>query len=55
MHSNNPLAAELESENDAARKHFVSCLFRHLLPLHFRFEAAPPRDNDEDFFKCSTR
>jgi hypothetical protein len=47
MHSNNPLAVELESENDAACENFLQP-FRH----SFRFEAvAFSRDNDKDFFK----
>ena len=46
MHSNNPLAVELESENDAACEN-LSPTFSS-----FRFEAAAfSRDNDKDFFK----
>jgi hypothetical protein len=47
MHSNNPLAVELESENDAACEN-LSPTFSSLI----RFEAAAfSRDNDKDFFK----
>jgi hypothetical protein len=37
MHSNNPLAVELESENDAACENFVSCPFRYSLPFALPF------------------
>jgi hypothetical protein len=47
MHSNNPLAVELESENDAACEIQIQS-FCHAFP----FEAAAfCRDNNEGFFK----
>jgi len=47
--SNNPLAVELERENDPAREIFLSG-FSDLLPLRRRLDV-----NGEDLFKCSTR
>ena len=47
MNSNNPLAAELESENDAACEKFASNLF----VTHFDLKRRPRLRNDKDFFK----
>ncbi len=47
MNSNNPLAVELESENDAACEKFASNLFVTQFDLKRRLR---PR-NDKDFFK----
>jgi hypothetical protein len=47
MNSNNPLAVELESENDAACEKFASNLF----VTHFDLKRRLRPRNDKDFFK----